>query len=59
MSFVGGEGRVDAQKGIYVKYRLSVILEVDVSSRLGLGARLRRIADVGHTGSPPQGHRRG
>ena len=44
---------------VYVKCRLSAILEVDVSSRLGLGARLRRIANGGYAGQPHQGHQRG
>jgi len=44
---------------MYVKYQSFATLEVDVSSRLWLGARLRRIADVGYARLPRQGHRRG
>lgn len=54
-----GKGFEIGNGWMYIKCQLSAILEGDVSSRLGLGARLRRIADVGYAGPPRQGHRRG
>ena len=36
----------------HVQHQLSVILEVEVSSQLGLGAHPRRIADVVYMGPP-------